>query len=279
MRNYVLGGAQFGRGYGFYERVPELSKLEIAGILQTSFAIGIREIDAAQNYLGLFEKLEGITQLTHFDLSTKFKYIQTDEKITFENLISTLDLVKKPKFCKLLVHNWHELEMLDRSSALNFLKYLRKEKICEKIGISVYETDELVEGVDEIDFIQAPLSFFNRSFLYESIPYALLAKGVEFQARSIFHQGTLLNPTLIRERFPEHFRRFDQYCLENGLTNLEGALSVYDNQELFTSLVIGVASELQLREITHTTIIRDGLKKEIESPRFLKELADSRLWT
>ncbi len=278
MRNYVLGGAQLGRGYGFYEKVPELSTAQIASILQASYRLNVFEIDLAQNYEGVSENLAMQEQLTKFELSTKFRFIKGQEKTIISELKSSLKTLKKIKFSKVLVHNWYELDTREKKSSLRLLKTLKNDGICKMIGLSVYEPEELIDGVEETNFIQAPLSFLNVSFLNASNPFVLQSMGIEFQARSIFHQGTLLNPALIFDKFPEQFRLFTQYCSENSLSNLEGALSVYDQQRLFTSLVVGIASEVQLKEIIQTRLVTSTCVGSWQKSVFPRELTDPRLW-
>ena len=275
----MLGGAQLGRGYGFYEKVPELSTSQINDLLETARILGIAEIDLAQNYTGVFEKLAEQPLLSQFELSTKFKYRKGHEIEIIEELKSSLKKTSKKIFRNVLVHNWHELEIEDKMGSLNLLKSLKDKDICQKIGLSVYETNELIDGVEETDFIQAPLSFFNRTFLDSQNSLALQSLGVVFQARSIFHQGTLLNRDLISELFPDELGIFTEYCSKNSLSYLEGALSVYDDQSLFTSLVVGVASEGQLREITQTRVVHGAISVAGQKSDFPIKLTDPRLWT
>jgi aryl-alcohol dehydrogenase-like predicted oxidoreductase len=279
MRNFVLGGAQLGRGYGFYEKVPELSSSRINDLLGAAIKLGIAEIDLAQNYAGVFEKLSEQPFLSQFELSTKIKYRKGNNSETIEELKTSLKKTSKEIFQNVLVHNWHELEIEDKIGSLNFLQSLKDDGICQKIGLSVYETKELIDGVEETNFIQAPLSFFNRTFLNSQKSLALQSLGVVFQARSIFHQGTLLNQGSMSELFPEELRIFTEYCSKNSLTYLEGALSVYDDQNLFTSLVVGVASEDQLREITQTRVLQGILSVPGQKSDFPIKLTDPRLWT
>ena len=279
MRNFVLGGAQLGKGYGFYEKVPELSPSRINDLLEAAKILGIAEIDLAQNYTGVFEKLAEQPLLQQFELSTKIKYKKGHEEEITEELKSSLKKTSKEMFRNLLIHNWHELEIEDKIGSLNFLKSLKDKGICHKVGLSVYETKELIDGVEETNFIQAPLSFFNRTFLYSQNSLSLQSLGVVFQARSIFHQGTLLNQESISGTFPDELGLFTEYCLKNSLSYLEGALSVYDDQNLFTSLVVGVASKDQLREITQTRVVHGALSVAGQKSDFPIKLTDPRLWT
>ena len=69
----------------------------------------------------------------------------------------------------MLIHNWHKLNDENRQHAINFLNKLKNDGICLKIGISVYEVNEIESYCKSIDIIQAPLNFFNMSFLLDSL--------------------------------------------------------------------------------------------------------------
>ena len=127
----MLGGAQLGRGYGFYEKVPELSTSQINNLLGSANKLGIAEIDLAQNYAGVFEKLAEQPLLPQFELSTKFKYRKGHETEIIKELKSSLKKTSKEIFQNVLVHNWHELEIEDKIESLNLLKSLKYEGMME----------------------------------------------------------------------------------------------------------------------------------------------------
>ena len=60
VRNLILGGAQFGNGYGRYVRTPKLSKFDLEAILCLAKNNGVHEIDLAQNYESARENLSKV---------------------------------------------------------------------------------------------------------------------------------------------------------------------------------------------------------------------------
>jgi len=278
MRNYVLGGAQFGLGYGFYQKNPELKDSQIRNLLDYSLSIGVSEIDLAQSYIGVYEKLQNQEKIASFKIATKIQYSDSGEGRIERELVSSLEKLNKSSFSRILIHNWHALNDFEKIEGLTFMNYLRDRGITEHIGVSVYETSEVISQLENVNVIQAPLNFFNTSFLDCQKSRILQDRGVEFQARSIFHQGTLLKPELIFGRFPKEVAVFRTYCDANSFTYLESALSIFDKQNLFKTLVVGVTSELQFQEIVQIGNLQDLSINRPKNLTFPVELTDPRLW-
>ena len=105
-----------------------------------------------------------------------------------------LKLFKIKKFENLFVHNFDELGHKDlKKIKLLFLK-LKKEKIINNIGISIYDVKTLnkIKYFDCINIIQTPINLFDRRFIKKNILNFLKKKSIKLQARSIFLQGFLL---------------------------------------------------------------------------------------
>ena len=78
----------------------------------------------------------------------------------------------------------------------------KKNKVIKKIGISVYNKNELNEilKVFTPEIIQFPLNVFNQSFNDKKYLQSLKHKGIELHARSIFLQGLLLKNKVTESR-------------------------------------------------------------------------------
>ena len=242
-----MGGAQFGNGYGKYIHEPQLSSKNLEGVLLTAETNNLLEIDLAQNYFGAVENLANSNLSSHFICSTKIEYSKELESQIISSLKMELSSLKIKSFQTILIHNWGSLGHEDRLESISFLETLMSSGLCAEVGISIYEVGELDLGEWVPHCIQAPLNFYNRDFLVSKAAMLLVAKGTKFVARSIFHQGLLLNPHLSSD-LPE-LLIFRDFCSENDYSYLQGALSIYDSQDLFTNLVIGITSSHQLSEI------------------------------
>lgn len=275
-RNYSLGGAQFGNGYGKYLNIPQLTNLELNLLLEYATSNGIQQVDLAQNYKSAVSNLSKSDYFTKFRYSTKIQYDLDAERQILHNLQLELRMLGTISFDSVMIHNWATLSVVDRIAAVKFVKSLKKEGICLSAGVSVYDVWEL-EFEDWIpDTIQAPLNFYNRDFLENDIALNLKALGTEFIARSIFHQGLLLNPQF-KDKFPE-LNDFIKFCKANEFSYLQGALSVYDSQDLFQAIVIGVAGISQLEEILATKISTSNDLVFPKSRRYRPDFTDPRKW-
>jgi aryl-alcohol dehydrogenase-like predicted oxidoreductase len=275
-RNYVLGGAQFGSGYGRHISVPELSNFELNLLLEYAMNHGIQQIDLAQNYKFAINNLSKSDYSSEFRYTTKIQYDLDAELKILQNLRLELRMLGTVSFDSVMIHNWAALSTIDRIAAVQFVKSLKNDGICLNAGVSVYDIWEL-EFEDWIpDTIQAPLNFYIRDFLAYDIALKLKALGTKFVARSIFHQGLLLNPQF-KNKFPD-LEDFINFCNVNDFSYMHGALSVYDSQDLFQTIVIGVASIAQLEEILTTRISTSNEVIFPKSRLLSTDFTDPRKW-
>ncbi len=246
-RNLILGGAQLGNGYGKFVHIPKMSPENIRKILESAKMRDVFEIDLAQDYVGAVDNIATSNMSSQFIFSTKIKYSVDSQNDIISKLIAQLKVLQVDRFRTILIHNWSSIGQEERIKSVKFLKSLVSLGLCEGVGVSIYEIEEIDFGTWIPDCIQAPLNFYNRKFLHDQATQALMAEGTQFVGRSIFHQGLLLNPELSSDLGATKI--FVDFCLENNLSYLQGALSVYDSQNVFTSLTVGIASPNQLQEI------------------------------
>ena len=79
----------------------------------------------------------------------------------------------------------------------------KNKKLINKIGVSVYDVDELEEIIDthQIDIVQLPSNIFDQRFMKSGILARLKSLEVEIHARSTFLQGLLLRPLEVTPLF------------------------------------------------------------------------------
>jgi len=277
-RDLILGGAQLGNGYGFFVREEKISKLDLDNLLEASLEVGIISIDIAQNYKGVIENLADVNLIDQFTISTKIEYDEIVKNEYENSLKLTLSKLNADRFESILIHNWPILNVSNRKNAIALLQNLKEIGLTNRIGISVYEIADLEDVSKAVQIVQAPLNFFNTTFLTSVLVNKLKTEGVEFHARSIFHQGTLLNTSSVDSDFRADIVKFEIFCNTFNLSNMEAALSVYDSQDVFTKLLVGVVSAKQLLQIVSTreNIFDHGLiaNQSLYSENF----ADPRKW-
>jgi aryl-alcohol dehydrogenase-like predicted oxidoreductase len=253
-RNIIVGGAQFGFEYGKFRPSSILNSEHINNLLKYASKVGCTTLDIAQNYIGCVERLTTSDLSKDFKIQNKVVYSEEVENSIKKELDETLTSLRKERYQCLSIHNWSRLDQRGKDKALNFLESLKEQKYTEGVGISVYDANEVDFQIlnERIDQIQAPLNFFKREFLYDENCALLADKGVAFHARSIFAQGTMISRTKeISERFPE-LSFFSKFQDRTGLNPLQAALSVFDSQDLFSSLVVGTSTTDELREIVNS---------------------------
>jgi aryl-alcohol dehydrogenase-like predicted oxidoreductase len=277
-RSVILGGAQFGINYGKHVPVPELQTSEVDEILETGLIMGSREIDLALNYKSADHRLSSSKFSKNYDFSTKIFYSEGNDQQIRRSVKKSMNLLGIGSFKTILVHNWAELNSDARQRAMNLLIELQQQSLCLKIGISVYEPEDLNFSNWIPDIVQAPLNFYNKSFLADSYARQMQANGTIFIARSIFHQGVLLNiNSKLLNRYPE-LLAFQNYCERSQLSVIAGSLSVYDNQDLFSNLVVGVASKSQLIDICQQDFVELSTEKLSPNHNYRSEFTDPRKW-
>jgi aryl-alcohol dehydrogenase-like predicted oxidoreductase len=279
MRSLTLGCAQFGHGYGLYVNTPEMSLVEISQILEMAIDKGIEALDLAQGYEGVILNLSKIGLCNKFKLGTKIKFGNATADFIAKDLSVDLEALNSSKYESILIHDWYQLTASQKEAALIFLVDLKNQGMVESIGISVYEKCELTSLIQEIDIVQAPLNFFNLEFLLDETSQRMALNGVSFHARSIFHQGTLLNTESLKKDFLNETISFEKFCDSHSLTSLQGALSIYDSQDLFSKLVVGVANTNQLLEISTSPVNFISTMLDEVASDFPRELVDPRKWS
>jgi aryl-alcohol dehydrogenase-like predicted oxidoreductase len=279
MRSLALGCAQFGHGYGLYVKTPELSSIEVGEILELAKDVGIEALDLAQGYEGAILKLSATGLTDRFKLGTKIKFRDSNIDLIAKSLTMDLQALNSRKYESILIHDWSELTVAEKEAGLSFLVDLRNQGIAKSIGISVYDKSELIALTEKLDIVQAPLNFFNSEFLLDDTARNLAKNGVSFHARSIFHQGTLLNTETIKKDYMNEAKCFEDYCESHSLSRLQGALSIFDSQDLFSKLIVGVASTSQLLEISSSPVnFISSMLDEVPTD-LSRELVDPRKWS
>ena len=161
---------------------------------------------------------------------------------------------------------------------------LKETRHVERIGVSVYNPDELDRVVDvfEPDVVQAPVNIFDRRMLHSATLKRLVENGTEFHARSAFLQGVLLCDP---DALPTHVVGMKPFletvagmAAKAGLNLIEAALGFVLAQDMISAVVIGADSPSQLEEIvaaSRTFKIPDDFSSLPDLP---PALLDPRRW-
>ena len=163
-RNLILGGAQLGNGYGKFVQIPKMSPENIRKILESAKMRDVFEIDLAQDYVGAVDNIATSNMSSQFIFSTKIKYSVDSQNDIISKLIAQIKVLQVERFRTILIHNWSSIGQEERIKSVKFLKSLVSLGLCEGVGVSIYEIEEIDFGTWIPDCIQAPLNFYNRKF-------------------------------------------------------------------------------------------------------------------
>jgi aryl-alcohol dehydrogenase-like predicted oxidoreductase len=250
----ALGTVQFGMPYGIANRTGQVEQEEIGRILATAREAGIRTIDTAIAYGDSEERL-GRAGISGFEVVSKLPSLKDNATPIAELVEGALRRLKLERLHGLLLHRSADLAGPGGEAVFADMEALCERGLVGKIGVSIYAPAELDTIVPRltIGIVQAPYNAFDRSLAASGWLERLKAAGIEVHTRSALLQGLLVMPPA--ERPPkfapwrESFARWDSWLAANGLTALEGALSAAGSTPGIDRVVVGVDSNVQLREI------------------------------
>lgn len=283
----VIGTANFLKKYTYKDRI--VSEKEIIKILNLAYSKKISHLDTAFNY-DKFYKLSKKINFKKFKISTKIN-LSTNQvqkkdfpKKTFSLIKQKTKLFKISNFENLFIHNFDELNLSDLLLIKKTFIYLKKTKIIQKIGISIYDKKSInkIKYFDCVDIIQLPINLIDRKFIKKRTINFFKKKKIKIQARSIFLQGLLLDnvSNLKSNKFKRNLTliKFDEWVKKNKTTSLKACVAFIKNLNYLDSFVIGVENCSQVREIIH--LLKS--KKKYNYPKNIytsdKKITDPRTW-
>ena len=243
----ILGTAQFGKPYGISNNsTKKISNTKINKILNKS-KLYISQIDTAEDYkIGI-------------SMKKKFKNFIVNTKVDVKFLNRPLSVIKPyfnqiKKNYKINILFVRNLENdFKNFTIIRNIKYLKKNKIINKIGISIYTYENIVKLFHRIkyDVVQIPVNIFdNRSDKYENF---FLKNKIEVHARSVFLQGLMfMKEKKISYKFKKYKRILNN--LHNLLKNknldlYDVALSQVFLKKYIGKVIFGVHNLNQLNKI------------------------------
>ena len=276
----ILGTAQFGIKYGVNKL--KIKKLEINNIKRVLKKNSLKEFDTAMNY-GNSEKIIGNFNIKK-KVITKIKLPinkPKDLKKWFTKKINnTLKNLKAKSLYGLLIHDTSDITSKNKEF-LNILLDFQKRNFITKIGISVYEVDEIRRILKfwKPEIIQMPINIFDHRFINNNFLVKLKKLNIELHARSCFLQGMLLEKKIRigNNKSKKIFYSFVNWCENKKISRLEACIHFVKKIKQIDRLVVGVDNSSHLQEI-----ISSFNKNLISIPdNFMnndKNLIDPRKW-
>jgi len=279
----ILGTAQLGLDYGITNKNGKPDINTALQIIKTALDNNIIDFDTARGY-GDSEKIIGIAKekFTNMNIITKLDPLKDINE--FSKRDDIIDKVKKSidnslKFLKINKINTlllHRFSHYSNKIIWDYLLNLKKNKIIERLGVSVYYVEEAIAALQdkEIKHIQLPINILNDSwFCDEFLKLVKKRDDVIIHCRSIFLQGILISskdkwPNLDNINSEEYVDKLDKLIsIFNFNNKIELCLSYIKSIEWINGLLMGVDNVLQLEENIKLFSIRKLKKDEVDLVR------------
>ena len=288
-----LGTAQLGMDYGITNTYGKTQIEEAKSIFRICSNNEIKYVDTAQSY-GNSEEVIGkcipkkhdfrlISKLT---LNSQLKWDKDSVKGWEKSFQKTLINLKVNKIDSFLIHNPSELDNYKKEILIEWLNSLKERKFIKRIGISIYESNELDNlPLEAFQVIQVPLSIYDQRMLRDGTINKLAMNGFDIHVRSVFLQGLVLQssdnwPQFLSSSFKSHHFKLTKYCDNNNLTLLDFALGFIKRFKQIEATVIGVNTGSHLKNIlsSWSKDINNEIFHGIDTSWATQEDIDPRFW-
>ena len=254
----ALGTVQFGLPYGVANQSGQVTRDEAGAILTQARASGIDTLDTAIAY-GESEQRLGEFGVGEWRVITKLPVMPDGCPDVAgwlrDTVAGSLQRLKLNKLYGLLLHRSQELLSPSGRALYLALAALKDENKVGKIGVSIYDPEELdaLNGNFKFDLVQAPFNIVDRRLAASGWLARLHDTGTEIHVRSAFLQGMLLLGQAARpaafDRWQPLWNRWHAWLAESALTPLQACLGFVLSKAEIDRVVVGVDSLKQLNEI------------------------------
>jgi len=256
----ALGTVQFGIDYGVNSVDGQVKPEEVKKILSYAHSKNIDLLDTAPAY-GNSEEILGRMDISNFKVVTKTRHFDSleiknnDVKLLNNDFHHSLKDLKQDSVYGVLIHNADDLFKPGAEKLFDQLQELKQAKKIVKIGVSVYDHNQLQSILDnfDIDLVQLPFNILDRRMIDSGMLSTLRSKGVEVHARSVFLQGLLL---MSEQNRPDKFNRWSglwkiwhEWLNDNQITALEATIRHAVSMSEISKVLVGVDTKDQLKEI------------------------------
>lgn len=254
----ALGTVQFGLPYGIANQSGQVSLVEAGAMLDLAHNAGIDTLDTAIAY-GESENCLGAIGIRNWQVITKLPAIpdgcdNVDHWVS-EALAGSLSRLQVDCLYGLMLHRPLQLMGTNGEKLYSALEKARHQGLVRKIGISIYDPNELdsVCAKYQIDIVQAPFNLIDRRMIATGWLGRLASQGTELHVRSVFLQGLLLMSKTERpskfNRWAPLWSRWHEYLERTGRDSLAVCLQYAMTFPEISKVVVGVDSLVQLEEV------------------------------
>lgn len=264
----ALGTVQFGMSYGITNSSGQVDADEIARILVFARAAGMDTLDTAIAY-GHSEHRLGHAGVQGWRVVTKLGEPPHDADDLADwaraEVVASLGRLGVARVAGLLLHRSGSLSGARGAELYEALLSLKREGLVEKIGVSIYDPEELSSlEAYALDLVQAPYNVLDRRIVTSGWLVRLKARGVEVHTRSAYLQGLLLLdadalPSAF-ERWRPLWREWNAWLARSRYTAAQACIGFVCAEPGIDRVIVGVENKQQLQAaITASSTIIDEL--------------------
>jgi len=264
----ALGTAQFGLHYGIANEAGRVPLETIEKILERAWGAGVNTLDTAIAY-GDAENQLGLAGVSKWRVISKLPSISSEISDVAGWVDSqtdgSLDRLQRDQLSGLLLHRARDLLGNRGEHIQSALQKIKEDGRVKKIGVSIYDFDELRRILDRytIDIVQVPFNCIDRRLVQSGSLSRLSKMNIEVHVRSIFLQGLLV---MQRDERPDYFMRWrslfdiwDRWIADHGIHPVEASLSLPIAFSEIDRIVVGVDDLDQLNQILDLAKLRGPL--------------------
>lgn len=249
-----LGTAQFGLNYGISNQSGKVSDSELSKIFAFCQSNKINLIDTAQTY-GDSEKRVSKYLNNDYKTITKFALDSINNTNTISDCLNTsINNLKTNKIDTFMVHSFNLNSSKKLDDIYINLKHLKLSGAVNRIGVSVYNENEINFILDNYNFdvIQLPLNIFDQKLELTGVLKKIKSKNIEIHVRSAFLQGLcFMNPSHLTGNLTGskvHINKFQQFAKNANMTYSALALSYLLSIKEIDYVILGCTTEQELSQ-------------------------------
>jgi predicted aldo/keto reductase-like oxidoreductase len=255
IKKIIIGVTQFGMRYGIMNKSNCNKKNELRKVLYFSKKKKIKFLYTSK-YYGNSNKFLANENLNFFEIFIKFKAEDLlDEKFILD-FNKDKNKLKKDKLI-LIIDGFEKLSNKKASEIYDIITDLKKTKIINKFGYSIYSFNKLKNICNNFkpDILQCPYNVIDRRLEENKFLQFLKQNKIEVHVRSIFLQGLLvIPPSKLPRKFlkwKEKFQIFSDHMSKNKLSSLNGCINFVQNNKNIDKILIGIDNISHLKEIVN----------------------------
>ena len=256
-----FGTANFVNNYGILKKKNNFPQKKIKNILELLKKNKINNIDTAISYKNVEKKI-GHFNLKSFSIFTKLPKLPKKcidiKKWSLMNINYSLNNLNKKRLPGVFIHHSEDLIGKNKIKLYEALIFLKRKKLINKIGVSIYNFNTLDKILNEfkIDMIQVPFNILDRRLITKNYLNKIKKKKIQIHVRSIFLQGILLtNIKKMPKKFLKWknlFKAWHTWLERNRLSKLQACLNFILSFKQIDLIIFGACSKTQIEQIINT---------------------------